>query len=175
MNSETLLRIKNRLKKFLKDKEILDIILFGSVIKGKYLPRDIDLAFIANKEIKPEIEGFHISLIKPEEFFTDQPSITNTVLREGFSLRKNAFFVEGLKFKNRVLFTYKLNDKRLSEKVKIVNILRGKNKEKGIVEEYGGRWLVNQAFTVPITTEHIIESLLINLKIKYSKSYILIH
>ncbi len=175
MNSEILSKVKNKLKKFLKDKEILDIILFGSAIKGKALPRDIDVAIITNKEIKPEISGFHISLIKPEEFFIKQPSIANTILREGFSLRKNAFFSEGLKFKNKVLFTYKLNDKKPSEKVKIVNILHGKNKERGIVEEYEGKWLANQVFITPVTAEHIIESLLINLKMKFSKSYILIH
>ncbi len=175
MNSEILSKIKNKLKEFLKDKEIFDVVLFGSLIKGKTQPRDIDVALITNKVIKPEIEGYHISLIKPEEFFTDQPSITTTILREGFSLRKNAFFIEGLKFENKVLFTYKLNDKNSSQKVKTVNILRGKNKEKGIVEEYGGKWLANQVFTVSISAEYIIESLLKNLNIKYTKSYILTH
>lgn len=175
MNSETLLKVKNRLKEFLKDKKIIDIILFGSLNKGKTLPGDIDVAFITNKEIKPEIKSFHISLIKPEEFFFDQPSITHTILREGFSLRKNAFFSEGLRFNNEVLFTYNLNDKKPSEKVKIVNILHGKNKERGVVEDYKGKWLANQVFITPITSEHVIESLLMNLNIKFSKSYILMH
>ena len=42
--------IKNKLKSLLLDKEIIDIILFGSSIKGKLIPRDIDIALILYKK-----------------------------------------------------------------------------------------------------------------------------
>ena len=68
MNSK-ILSIKNKLKKYLKDRDILDVIVFGSVVKGKAMPNDIDIAIISNKEMKISIKGFHISLLKSEDFF----------------------------------------------------------------------------------------------------------
>jgi len=62
-----------------------------------------------------------------------------------------------------------------SEKVKIVNVLRGKNKEKGLVETEGGTWLANRVFIIPIQKEYIFEKLFINFKIKFKKYFVLMH
>ena len=64
MNSKILLQVKNKLKKYLRDKEILDIVIFGSAIKGKLSPRDIDIAIISEDIINFDIAGFHISVLK---------------------------------------------------------------------------------------------------------------
>ena len=50
MNSKSLLLIRNKLKKYLKDRNILDIIIFGSAVKGKAEPRDVDVAVIIKKD-----------------------------------------------------------------------------------------------------------------------------
>ncbi len=175
MNSKNLSALKNKLKHLLKDKEILDIIVFGSFIKGKTLPSDIDVVLITNKEAKHSIEGFHISTLKPEEIFTSPPSLVNTLLREGYSLKNNSSFAESLKFKSKVLFTYALTNISPSKKVKIVNILRGKNKSPGLVNEKKGEWLANQVFLIPIEEEYLFEQFFINSKIKFKKFNLLIH
>ena len=108
MNSKILL-IKKKLDKLLKDKEILDIILFGSFVKGKSLPNDIDIAIVTDKEIKPELAGFHISIIKPEEFFKNPPSIVHTLFREGYSLKNNKSVAELYRFSSNILFVYELS------------------------------------------------------------------
>ncbi len=175
MNSEIKSLIKKKFKTELRDKEILDIILFGSAIKGKTTPKDIDIAIITNKKINREIEGIHISIISPNEFFINPPSIINTLFREGYSIKNNKFLAENLKFSNKVLFTYSLKSLTPSKKVKIVNVLRGKGKQEGMVKENNGEWLANQVFTVPIDKDYIFEKFFINFSIPFNKNYILIH
>jgi len=175
MNLKKLSWIRNKLKRYLKDKEILDIILFGSLIKGKAMPEDIDIAVITEKPLKIEIPDFHVSILSPRDFFINPPMIVNTLIREGYSLKNNKLFSEIYKFESRVLFIYQLKDLKPSLRVKIVNQLRGKKNEKGLVEENKGKWLANQVFTVPIGNEYIFQKLFINFEVKFNKSYILIH
>ena len=174
MNLKNLSLIENKLKKYLKDKEILDIIVFGSAVKGKAFPGDIDIAVITNKT-SIEISGFHASILNPKDFFINPPSLIHTLLREGYSLKNKCSFSQIYKFSNKVLFKYELVNLKPSLKVKIVNILRGKNKEKGLVKENNGEWLANQIFTVPVENENIFEKFFLNFKIKFKKFYILMH
>lgn len=176
MNSKILSLTKNKLKNLLKKEEILDIIVFGSLIKGKISPQDIDIAIITNHPEKiKEIKGFHTSVLTPKEFFTNPPPIIHTFLREGYSLKNQKSFSEIFKFSNKVLFKYELTNLKPSIKVKIVNILRGKNKEPGLVKESKGEWLANQVFLTPLKKEHIFEKLFLNFKIRYKKFFVLIH
>mgnify|MGYP001573153798 FL=1 len=175
MNSKILSIAKNKLKKYLKDKEILDILIFGSAIKGKDLPRDIDIAIITDKKINIEIPGFHISMLKPEDFFGNPPSLVHTLFREGYSLKSNKFLSQLYNFSNKIMFIYELISLNPSTKVKVVNVLRGKNKEKGLVEKNSGEWFANRVFIVPIEQEYIFDKFFNNFKVKYRKFYILIH
>ncbi|MBS3159723.1 nucleotidyltransferase domain-containing protein [Candidatus Woesearchaeota archaeon] len=170
MDSKIESLIRSRLEKYLKDKDILDIILFGSTVKGKASPTDIDIAIITEKEIK--IPGFHVSILSPKDFFIKPPSLIFTLLREGYSLKNKINFSEQFKFTNKVLFNYKLINLSPSLKVKIVRFLRGKQ---GFVETNKGQWLANQVFLLPINKENICEKFLLNFNVKYNKHYILIH
>src|SRR3989338_7376945 len=144
MDSRILSSIKNKLKKYLKDREILDIILFGSAVKGKALSRDIDIAIISDKKEKIEIPDCHISMLNPKDFFLNPPSVVHTLLREGYSLKNNKYLAEIYKFSNKVMFVYGLKGLKESIKVKIVNVLRGKNGNRGMVKENNGELLANQ-------------------------------
>ncbi|MBI2452023.1 nucleotidyltransferase domain-containing protein [Candidatus Pacearchaeota archaeon] len=176
MNLKIISEIKSKLKGILKDKDILDIILFGSMIKGKSTHKDIDIAIITkNPEKFKNIEGFHVSLLSPEDFFVNPPSIINALFREGYSIKKEMSFAETYKFENKCLFKYDLTTLKPSNKVKIVNVLRGKNQEIGMVKERGGKWLANQIFVSPIENDYIFEQFFLNFKVKFQKLYILIH
>ncbi len=175
MKSEILSKARHDLKGYLKNKKITDIIVFGSAIKGKTMPRDIDIAVIAEEKIEINVPGFHTSNITAKDFFVNPPSIVNTILREGYSLRNDKNLSEVLNFNSRLLFSYYLEGLSSSQKVRAVNFLRGKNKEKGIIEENGGEWLANQVFILPIEAGYVIEQFLINSRIKFKKSYVLMH
>ncbi len=166
--------LKNKLKKYLKDKDIIDIILFGSFVKGKQSPRDIDIAIITKKDVQINISGFHVSVLKPEDFFKSL-SLINTLFREGYSLKNNKPFSELYKFSSRVLFVYELSGLKPSKKVGIVSLLHGKNDGLGMVEENSGEWLANQVFIVPVNKDYIFEKFFLNMKVKFKKSFLLIH
>ena len=175
MNSKILSSIRNKLKIYLKDREILDIVVFGSAVKGKANPKDIDIAIITKKQLKIDAEGILESLLNPEDFFVNPPSIVHTLLREGYSLKNEKPFSEIYKFSNKALFKYELTNLSPSKKVKIVNILRGKKGENGLVKENFGEWLANQVFIVPVDSEHIFYQIFINFGVKFNKFYVLIH
>ena len=175
MNSKIISLVKKTFSKELKNKEIIDIIIFGSSTKGKASPEDIDIAVIAEKNFDKKIEGFHISVLKPKDFVTDQPSLINTLLREGYSIRHNKRFAELYRFTSKVMFLYDLSLFKNTEKVKIVSVLRGKNKQKGFVEQNNGEWLGNGIFSVDPDISALFEKMFINFKMPYKKRYILMH
>lgn len=175
MKSEIILKIKTKLKKLLKNKEILDIVIFGSLTKGKPNPKDIDIALITSQKRIEEIPNFHISIITPEEFITSPPTLINTLLREGYSLKYNKAFSEKYNYKNRCLFKYELTTLNPSQKVKIVNYLRGKSGKEGLIEKTKSEWLANQVFISPINSVYMLEDFFVNNKIKFKKYYVLMH
>jgi len=174
MNSKISL-IKKEFKEYLKNKKILDILVFGSIIKGKTLPKDIDIAVITNEKIDINIPRFHIIFLKPEDFFINPPSLVHTLLREGYSLKNKRFLAESYKFSNKILFAYELKNLKASLKVKVVNILRGKNKEDGMITKNNGAWLANQVFIVPIEYDYIFERFFLHFGVKFKRYYLLMH
>jgi len=172
MNSTDLLKIKKNLNLLLADKEVYDIILFGSFVKGKQNPNDVDIAVITNKE-KINLKGFHVSIISLDDFFRPI-GLINTLLREGYSLKKNKSFSEVYGFGNKCLFRYDLSDLTSSKKVQIVNFLRGKKGGKGLVLEKNGEWISNQVFLCPVHDEFIFDRFFVNAKVKFKKYYVLI-
>ena len=174
--------LRNKLKGLILDKEVIEIVVFGSAIKGKITPGDIDIAVISHEKPSPQLlakikklEEFHVSMLTAKEFLIDSPSIVHTLIREGYGLKNKKLISENFRFVGKALFTYNLVQFASSPKVKIVNILRGKKGEKGIVEKNGGEWLANQTFTVPLNAEKIFEEFFSNFKINYSRFYILMH
>lgn len=175
MRLEELSKINIDLKSLLNNKDILDIIIFGSFAKGKANFNDIDIAILSEKSIDFKKEGYHVSKIKPLDFFINTPSIVNTLIREGYSLKNKKSFSELWKFSNGCLFTYDLKGLSNSKKVITVRLLRGIKKEKGMVENLNGKWLANNIFTCPINQEHVFQKFFEGKSIKFNKSYILIH
>jgi len=172
MNSKELLKVKKKLGKYLKNNGVVDIVLFGSFVKGKALPKDVDVVVIGEK-IK--IEGFHVSYLSLNDFVVNPPMLVRTILKEGYSLRYNKPFSARFKYLSKSLYKYDLKGLSASEKVKIVNFLRGKKGDKGLVVERGGEWLVNQVFFAPVGEDHVFEKFFINMKVKFKKYDLLMH
>lgn len=172
MNSK-LFWVEKKFKPHLEKKEILDIIVFDSAFSEKEVSSDIDVTIIAKENIKISVPGFHITLLASKDFFK-QNSLFHKLFKEGYSLKNGEYFSEIYKFSNKILFKYDLVSLSPSLKVKVVNILRGKNKEKGMVEQNSGEWLSNQVFFVPIEMGSLFEMFFLNMKVKFSKFSVLI-
>jgi len=172
-----------------KDKAIFDIVIYGSIVKGKEDARDIDILVIflegslkerLNKlqEIKSRLKDMKIEAeldmkqILLKELFSSSFLARTGILLEGISIFTNKKFCETLGFKSFTLFWYSLTGLTHLEKVKFNYIFAGRN-TKGVIEEVNGQRLVNGAIKVPIENSAIIEGILKTNKIQYHKKNIL--
>jgi len=184
--------LKN-LKKLLeyekKDKAILDIVIYGSIVKGKRNVNDIDIMVIFLRgslkdrlnrlqEIKSRLKNLKddynldVKQMDIKEFFSSAFLARTGLLSEGISVFNNKKFCETLGFRSFSFFWYNLDGLSHSEKVKFNYILAGRT-TKGMIKELNGERLVNGAIKIPIENSFVFEEILKNNKVKYSKKNIL--
>jgi len=173
-NLKNLLEVKKKLRPYLTNPKVFDVVLFGSFVKGKSNPFDIDVVVIADCELE-EIEGFHISFLSPTDFFKNIPSLVSTIFKEGFSLKHEKYFSAVYGFENKCMFIYELSGLSSSKKVQVVNFLRGNKQQKGLVEDKRGEWLSQGCFSCAIEYDYLFDQFFINQKVKFKKYYLLMH
>ncbi len=166
--------------------EIVDIILFGSAVKGKYLPKDIDICIIfKNKpipEILKEIEekakktklNIHISTLTAKNFFTAPHSLIKTILKEGRSILTKKTISEIYGLSAYSLYTYSLTKMTPTEKVRFIYTVKGRKNEKGFVKKIGGEWITDSCFIIPINKDSEIQKLLKRWNIQYKRKNVLL-
>ncbi|HIJ14355.1 TPA: nucleotidyltransferase domain-containing protein [Candidatus Woesearchaeota archaeon] len=164
----------NHLSKIKINKSIVDAVVFGSYIKGKEVPRDIDIALItddpgANLDFKA-----HISRLTPREFFNPKTSLANTLVKEGYSLRNKMFVSEAWGFKNRVMFSYDLSGLSQTMKVQAIYALKGRDGKSGILKNKA-EWISNNTFMIEVFMEYDISAVLHKFNVPYKKYYMLIY
>lgn len=170
--------MKEDLKKLLKKyEEINDFYIFGSFVKGKYEPEDIDIALIALKkdfsllkEVIGDMKGYptlHIELVLLKEIFTEP--VWKSLLSEGFSVRKNRFLRELMRIESMVLYNYNLKELNHSEKTLFNRAFRNQIKAiKGVSVSRG-------AVMVPISDSIKFEDFLKSwAKAKFNKWRVLV-
>lgn len=138
-----------KLRKLLtKYKSLDDIIIFGSIVKGRIEPKDIDLALLIKNElditkIKQDIKS--ISSIADIEVVNSIYNLLWVVLiREGFSVRKNKFLFEIYKLEPIVLYKYSLKKLNPVEKVQFTRGI------KRVLKDTRGKFLSRSVVLVPI-------------------------
>ncbi len=179
------------LKKCLKsekfDKTIFDIVMYGSSVKGKYKPADIDIIVIFRKgTLKERLQKIHfikqkIKVEKKidtkgilwEELFQEQFFARSGIILEGVSLFDGKPFSYKMDFKGFVLFVYDLRDKSHTEKVKFNYVLSGR-KDIGMVNRLEGKHIAPGVIQIPIKSSLEFEEVLKQHDINYSKQNCLI-
>lgn len=183
--------LKKCLKSELKDKAIFDAVLFGSAVKGKNKPRDIDFILIHTygslaerleklQKIKTKIRAVlnlepleldaHTILL--EELFQPGFFARSGVFLEGISLLDGKPLAEKMGFKAYSLFTYTLEKLSHTKKVTFNYLLAGRG-TKGMIAECHGERLVSGAVKIPIEKSIEFEDVLKMHKINYKKKNIL--
>lgn len=132
---------KSSFNKYKKDLE--DIVLFGSFVKGKESPKDIDLLMIFKNKVDKKIElEFKKEMNIPE---ADINSITSSELEgEGFIAKEGIYLegisiVDGKPLNERLGFTsvaflkYDLSKIKGSERVKFYYALQGRKGSRGFL------------------------------------------
>ncbi len=156
--SKELSKLKNKVSKLVSD-DIVDILIFGSAAKEKTNPTDIDIAIIFRKNINRETlkkfqnslgEKYHISSLTIDQFFSRPHSLAKTLLFEGISLLTNKKLAQNFNLQSFTLYKYDLKKEKPSKKVRFVYLLKGRNKNKGIIEQFKGTYISNSSFMIPI-------------------------
>jgi len=170
-----------------KNKEILDIVVYGSFVKGKTNFRDIDLIIIFKDTnlkrrlqiaqelkfiIKKQIENIDIKTMNFEDFFNTHFFARQSLLIEGISLLKNKSLAELMGFNGFSIFSYNLKNLNHNQKTKFTYALSGRNSE-GILKSLGGTSLGRGAIKIPIKYSNEFENFLSKWNISYKRENIL--
>jgi len=159
--------------KGLLSKDIFDIILFGSLVKAGR-PRDIDIAVIVKDKIKTiEIKKNIRSLIKNSDI--EVISIESmhsplffTLVKEGYSVKKNKYLYELYNLKPSVLYKFSLKKLNNVQKVQFERGLKNVIADKGTV-------LTRSVVLIPISIKDEFNDFLNNWNIYYdSQEYELV-
>jgi len=138
-----------QIREFYKEhkNKLLDIILFGSSLRGKENPADIDILLLFKEkedleiayQLKKEITKYPIEIITKtyDSLMSATFKAREVFLLEGYSLIKQKLLAEELGFFTGLLFKYTLEKKTNSERTRFYYALYGRTKkEKGIIEQY---------------------------------------
>ena len=132
----------------LSENNLLDIILFGSVVRGKDEPRDIDFIFLYafkedkeySYELKKKFEkaGFKAHILGMNYSGLLEPSFLarEGVLLEGYSFRNKQFLSSAFGFSSFVLFRYTLKGMNNSKRMKFYYSLYGRRSVIGVLETF---------------------------------------
>ncbi|HLC88632.1 MAG TPA: nucleotidyltransferase domain-containing protein [Candidatus Nanoarchaeia archaeon] len=121
------------------NEKIIDIFIFGSVVKSEDKPNDLDIliVFKKNNDLKlvQEFRKILESKVKLKvevtgksypELFVKTFVAREAILTEAYSLVNKVGFSEGLGFKSIVMFNYQLKGKTKSERMRFYYSLYGR-------------------------------------------------
>lgn len=176
------------MKSYLKKENFLvDIFLFGSALRSKEEPRDIDIILLFRDKDYKKIEDISYAITKigkklhlnlhVESMVIDdiyREKIYSTILHEGFSIKNGKFIAEMLGFVSYTLITYLLKDKTASEKVKFSYALYGREKGTGFLSSIGGEEIGKGAIIVPIQKEELAKEFFDQWKVSIKTQRIII-
>lgn len=181
---ETLLKNKkfqSEISRFFKENEqtVIDIVLFGSILKGKEKPRDIDIMLIFKKSVdinlaytlRKSLENLGLNIevtsITYAGLFSPDFIARESFLLEGYSLITKKPILQGLGFSSFVIFKYDLSKLTKSERMRFYYSLYGRNKQKGMLKELNAKKFSDSIILSPIKTSEQTKSYLNTWKIKY--------
>lgn len=162
------------LAKFDKAK-IVDIVLFGSSVRGKTKAGDIDVCIVTRDGRFGNIAtngSLHLTELGLSTFPVN--SMWSTLLHEGISLISGRPYHEHLGFLGKALYWYDLKRLKQKDKVRFFYALKGRKGKKGFVDEIGGTCLAKGVIIVPVGSDDKLKEFFDTWKIPYSRRRILV-
>lgn len=168
-------KFKSEIKLFYqKNKEsVVDLILFGSVVKGKSKPNDIDLLVIFKNKINLDLSyslrksleklKFRIEITSKtyQDLFNPNFKARESFLTEGYSLILNQFISSGLGFDNFILFQYNLKNLNKSKRMMFYYALHGRKKtDTGILKKFDSKKFSENLILTPVMQEEQMKDFL---------------
>ena len=115
--------IIKEIRNWIKENKVIDVVMFGSFVRGKTNPSDIDLCIIiTNEQEKNSIDlvdnlyqlekkfqkKFHVSILTTDSIISGN-TLANTLITEGLSIKNNMDFSKIIGFTQKSIFTYNLS------------------------------------------------------------------
>ncbi len=170
---------KNLKKIVAKQTEVEDIILFGSVMRGKERPEDIDIIVIFKNsvvketeyQIRKEIEKKYknVSIISKtlNTLFDPAFDARESILFEGKSLLKGRTLAEQYGYNSAGMFKCDFKGWSKLKKTKYYYALNGRGTQRGIIKELTGIKLADGVILVPLPKVEVFRSFLEFWKVEY--------
>ena len=162
-------------------KQIIDILLFGSAVKGKETPQDLDLLIIFKEkkeyqlaqELKKSIQSrtklnVEIILKTYEELFLENFIAREAILAESYSLLNKINFAAGFGYLTRVLFSYQLKGKTSSERTRFYYALYGRG-FKGVLENLNAQKYAETVILCPLENQMKMREFLESWKVEFKE------
>ncbi|MCK4521109.1 MAG: nucleotidyltransferase domain-containing protein [Nanoarchaeota archaeon] len=171
-----------------KNESIVDIIIYGSFVKGKTNVNDVDIMLLfldkplrerseitqkLKNILKKEIKNIDVKSMNLLELFDEHFFARQNLLIEGHSILNKKPFAELLGFKGYALFTYNLKNLSHKQKVMFNYALSGRT-TKGLLKESKGNSLGKGVAKIPIKNSINFEEFLQKWKINYKVEYTLV-
>ena len=141
-------QLARKLRKLLQNKNIYDLIIFGSVAKNKLDANDLDIAVLQDEEIDKQSLSAEIKNIAKKEVDLQVITLRDydkfiwiTLLREGYSIKHNKYLYDVYRIQPVILYKYELKQLTPSKKVMF---------ERAIKNFKGIEKLSNRVVLVPI-------------------------
>ena len=182
-------KLKSDIKKFFnKNRQIiLDIIIFGSFVKGKEKPNDLDILilykdkkdFDKGHELKKVLEGkgYNVDITNKNysELFNESFKAKEGILSEGFSVINDKSLSEGFGYISFILFKYELKGFSASNRIRFYYSLYGRKKdEDGILKELDALKFSDTILLCPVKNAEKMKDYFSSWKIKYIEFPIMI-
>ena len=185
-NSKFRSEIENFYKKY--KNEIIDIFIFGSIVRGKEKPADIDILILfKNKEnLEKEYElrkiiekinlNFKIQIIPRtyKNLFDIKFLPRENILSEAYSLINNKYLSEAFGYKSYILFKYNLKKFNISKKMMFHYALTGRRKSLGILKKINGIKISEYIVLIPIENSEEFKEFLNSWKIDCMQTRVMI-
>ena len=181
------IKFLKEINEFFKENKnnLIDIILFGSTIKGKKKPKDIDLLILfkdkkdldLSYKLRKNLEkkNFKVEITSKtyKELFSPLFKVRESILSEGFSLIQKKFLSKGFGYINLILFKYNLKKFNKSDRMRFYYSLHGRGKEKGMLKKLNTIKFSKTILLSPIEYENELKYYLEKWSIEYIKFPIL--
>ncbi|MFH0962332.1 MAG: nucleotidyltransferase domain-containing protein [archaeon] len=161
------------LRKLERAKGVLKAILFGSYVRGKRAPRDVDVLVLVETDavVLPKLaKNFHVVRLEVSGIF--KSSLFRTALSEGFLPNGRAFSSE-FGFHPSVVYTYDLKGLEGTGKSRFSHALFGRSSGEGLLFRLGGTRLGSGAVSVPSSGDSPLLEFFKSWKIGFSRKPVL--
>lgn len=180
--------MKKKIKKWIKENKVVDVILFGSLKRGKSKPNDIDLCILINdidenksldlvdslNKLTNKLKiNTHINILTLSNFILGD-TLTKTLIIEGFSIRNNKDYCNVINFASKSLFIYNLKKFSSSKRVRFHYLLKGRYGRIGLLKETKGEFVGSATIMVPVDKEDVLKEVFDTWKVDYKISRILL-